>query len=99
AQKLVAVFFHELAPAFECETAAACWQQSEEEHRPLAQALQRARERSGQHMVALQRDFHIAAQLLESPIAHRNSEIASGNIFQCESLVKNDSASFGQAHV
>src|SRR4029077_18553183 len=47
-------------------------------------------------MVALQRDFHIAAQLLESPIAHRNSEIASGNIFQFVALVKNDGPSFGQ---
>ena len=41
-QELVAVFFHELAPVLECETALARRQQGKEEHRPLTHALQRA---------------------------------------------------------
>ena len=41
-QKLVAVFFHELAPVFEGETALALGQQREEEQGPLTHALQRA---------------------------------------------------------
>ena len=44
-QKLVAVFFQELAPVLEREASVARRQQSEEEQRPLAQALQRARQR------------------------------------------------------
>ena len=57
-------------------------QQGKEEQRPLAQALQRARQRSRQHVVALQRDFDIAAKLLEARVADRDPEVASGNIFQ-----------------
>src|SRR6266849_2353281 len=39
-------------------------------------------------MVALERDFDIAAQLLESAIADRNSEVASGNVFQFVAFVE-----------
>ena len=95
-QKLVAVFFHELAPVFEGETAVALRQQREEEQRPLAQALQRARERRRQHVVALQRDFDVAAQLFEASVADGNPEIASGHVFQFVGFVENHGAGLGQ---
>ena len=47
-------------------------------------------------MVALQRNFHIAAQFLKSPIADRDSEIASGHVFQFVGFVENHGPGLGQ---
>ena len=41
-------------------------------------------------MIALQRDFDVPAQLFEPSVAHGNSEIASGDIFQFVAFVKDD---------
>ena len=47
-------------------------------------------------MVALQRDFHVAAQLFESPVADGNAEIAAGNVFQFVAFVEDHRADLGQ---
>src|SRR6185437_5383227 len=88
-QKLVAILFHEFAPVFEREASVARGQQREEEHSPLAHALQRARKRGRKHVVALQGNLDVPAQLFESSVAHGNSEIASRDVFQFMGFVEN----------
>ncbi len=47
-------------------------------------------------MIALQRDFHVAAQLLKAGVADRNSEVASRHVFQFVGFVENYRANLGQ---
>lgn len=47
-------------------------------------------------MVALQRAFDVPTQLLEPCVAHRNSEVAPGDIFQFVRLVKDDRPDLGE---
>ncbi len=95
-EKFVAVFFHELAPIFETEAAITLGEERKEERRPLANALQRTRHRRRQHMVALQRDFHVATELLKARVADGDSEVASRHIFQLVGFVENNGADLGQ---
>ena len=47
-------------------------------------------------MIALQRDFHVAAQFFKAGVADRNAEIASGHVFQFVRFVENYRADLGQ---
>src|SRR5439155_1887870 len=88
-QKLLAVFFQELATIFKREASVALRQQREEKHGALSQTLQCSRNGCREQVIALQRSLNIAAQLFLAGVVDRVPQVVAGDIFQFVGFVKN----------